>query len=106
MSKTVKTWIGVTNFMIASLFLCYEMGLQVALAVVTTPLMQSLMDAAHLGWLTGCYFFAYTLMQIPGGVLFDRFSCRHIDLIGIMLCNRCFLFSNSHAYPIIFYPDL
>lgn len=104
MSKTIKTWIGVVSFVIASLFLCYEMGLQVALAVVTTPLMQSLhMDAAHLGWLTGCYFFAYTLMQIPGGVLFDRFSCRHIMTLSALCCAiGAFLFSNSHAYPIIF----
>lgn len=75
------------TFIAAATFLCYEMILQVALAIITKPLMTSVgMNAAHLGWLSSCYFLAYTVMQIPAGLLFDRFSCRSVMLYSCLCC--------------------
>lgn len=75
------------TFIAASTFLCYEMTLQVALAVVTQPLMAATgLNASHLGWLSACYFFAYTVMQIPAGLLFDRFSCRNVMFLSALCC--------------------
>ena len=75
------------TFIAASAFLCYEMALQVALAVVTDPLMESAgMNASHLGWLGSCYFLSYTIMQIPAGLMFDRYSCRNVMFISAAIC--------------------
>lgn len=77
----------IVTFIAASTFLCYEMTLQVALAVVTDPLMETAqLNASHLGWLSACYFLAYTLMQIPAGLLFDRFSCRNVMFLSALCC--------------------
>ena len=75
------------TFIAAATFLCYEMVLQVALAVVTQPLMAAAgLNATHLGWLGSCYFLSYTFMQIPAGLLFDRFSCRNVMLLSALCC--------------------
>jgi predicted MFS family arabinose efflux permease len=37
-------------------------------------------DAQGLAWLTGAYFFAFTLCQIPVGVALDRFGIRPVSL--------------------------
>lgn len=75
------------TFIAAATFLCYEMILQVALAVVTEPLMASAgLNASHLGWLSSCYFLSYTVMQIPAGLMFDRFSCRNVMFYSAICC--------------------
>lgn len=75
------------TFIAAATFLCYEMILQVALALITKPLMSSAgINALHLGWLSSCYFLSYTVMQIPAGLLFDRFSCRSVMLYSALCC--------------------
>ncbi len=104
MDHKIKPSVGIITFIAASLFLCYEMGLQVAPAVVTSPLMKALhVNAAHLGWLSSCYFLAYTIMQIPGGLLFDRFACRNI-MVGSALCCTlgALLFATTPVLPLIF----
>lgn len=61
-------------YSVAILFLFYEMGLQVSPSVMTNELMQSFhLDAAGLGVVSGFYFYSYSLMQLPVGLLFDRF---------------------------------
>lgn len=77
----------ILTFIAASTFLCYEMMLQVALAVVTEPLMASAnINASHLGWLSACYFLSYTVMQIPAGLMFDKFSCRNVMFFSALFC--------------------
>jgi len=69
--------IGVIIYILAALFLFYEMALQVSPSVMTFDLMKDLkLDAKSLGIMSACYFYSYTLMQIPAGLLFDRFGPR------------------------------
>jgi MFS family permease len=70
-----------------SLFLCFEMALQVSPGVMTEPLRQDLhLSAYGLGLMSGCYFFTYSAMQIPSGLLYDRANFRVLVTIAISVC--------------------
>ncbi len=78
---------GVIVYILAALFLLYEMALQVSPSVMTSELMRDLnVDAGGLGLMAGFYFYSYTLMQITAGMLYDRFSCRWMMAFGISVC--------------------
>lgn len=86
-------------YSVAILFLFYEMGLQVSPSVMTNELMQSFhLDAAGLGVVSGFYFYSYSLMQLPVGLLFDRFGARILITIAIFGCAvGAFFFGNMHT---------
>lgn len=74
-------------YALAAAFLCYEMALQVSPSVMTVHLMRDFnIDAAGLGLMSGFYFYSYTLMQIPAGLLFDRYSSRWLITIALLVC--------------------
>lgn len=72
---------------LASLFYLYEFSLQVSVAVMTHQLMHAFAtDALGLGIVSSAYYFAYTPMQLPAGVLYDRFGPRRLITIAILVC--------------------
>lgn len=74
-------------FTLVSLFLFYEMGVQVSPSVMTTQLMHSLaINAVGLGFMSSFYFYTYTAMQVPAGMLLDRFGVRHIVVVALIVC--------------------
>ena len=86
-------------FFLVALFLCYEMALQVSPGVITKQLMQSLdVNVFGLGITSGSYFLTYTLMQIPAGMLFDKYPPRKMILWPLLICilgATLFSFANS-----------
>ena len=75
-------------YALAAAFLCYEMALQVSPSIMTSQLMRDLhIDAAGLGLMSGFYFYSYTAMQIPVGLLFDRFSAKLLISIAVVICS-------------------
>jgi MFS family permease len=81
------SWRAIIVYGLAAAFLCYEMALQVSPSVMTHQLMRDLsIDAAGLGIISGFYFYSYTLMQIPAGLLFDRYSTRWLTTISLLVC--------------------
>jgi MFS family permease len=51
-----------------------------------------------LGIMSGVYFYTYTAMQIPSGILLDKFSPRYVITGAILICTigaALFAFSNS-----------
>lgn len=71
----------------ACLFFMYEFILQVSPNVMTQDLMRDLkVDAAGIGFISGAYYIAYTAMQIPAGLLYDRFGPRALLSIAALLC--------------------
>lgn len=69
----------VTAFMLA-------MFHRMAPAVLATELQQAFrVTGAQLGVLAAAYFYAYTLMQIPSGVLVDTFGARKTVSLGLTL---------------------
>jgi MFS family permease len=82
--QKLKPYIFIT---LAGLFLLLEMGLQVSLGVITSELMTDLkITAAGLGIIGSSYFYSYTCMQVPGGILFDCLSSKKILGASIILC--------------------
>ncbi len=74
-------------YALAALFLLYEMALQVSPSVMTRELMQDFqVGAATLGVMASFYFYGYTLMQIPVGLLFDRFNARTLITMAVFIC--------------------
>lgn len=74
-------------YFIASLFLFFEMAVQVSPSVMTTQLMHDLQIGVFgLGFMSGSYFYSYTLMQLPSGLLFDRFNPRLVIVASIVAC--------------------
>jgi MFS family permease len=79
------------------LFLIFEMGVQVSPSVMTSQLMRDLhLNTFQLGLMSGFYFYTYTAMQIPSGLLFDFHNPRMIISTAILTCSLgalCFSFS-------------
>lgn len=75
-------------------FYFYEYFLQVSPGVMVPELMQAFkVNAAELGNLAAYYFYAYALMQIPVGVLIDKYGSRLLLVIASLICMLgCLLF--------------
>ncbi len=55
-------------------------------------------NGAGLGNLSAFYFYAYLLMQIPVGILLDRYSPRLLTALAIFLCSvSTFIFSQTNS---------
>lgn len=88
-------------FLLASFFYFYQMILQVSPDVLGPYLMEKFSVTEHrLGMLTSAYFFAYMLMQIPVGILLDRWGAHRMLSLASCLCALgSFLFSIApHFY--------
>lgn len=92
---TRKNAIGI--YILVSLFLCFEMAVQVSPGVMTSQLMRDFkINAFGLGIMSGFYFYTYTLLQIPAGLFFDRFNVRFVVVIPLLICVMgTFLFSQA-----------
>lgn len=78
---------SVLLFILVSLFLFFEMALQVSPGIMINVLMQSLhIDIFWLGMTSGAYFITYTFMQIPAGLFYDRFSARNVIMLPLLIC--------------------
>jgi MFS family permease len=72
--KSVLPWLICS---IGMLFYCYNYFLRVSPSVMQNDLMQSLhISASQFGNLAAFYYYAYTPMQIPVGMIYDRFGAR------------------------------
>ncbi len=93
MSSRTQSWFGIVSYCLATLFLLYEMAVQVSPSIMVHPLMHDLhIDAAVLGMMASAYFYSYTIMQIPVGLLFDRFPAKYLLLIAMCCCAGGLLF--------------
>ncbi|HJO95182.1 MAG TPA: MFS transporter [Victivallales bacterium] len=82
--STVKPYIFIT---LTGLFLLLEMGLQVSVSVITPELMHDLhISAVGIGFISSFFFYSYTVMQIPGGMLFDCISAKKVISVSIFCC--------------------
>ncbi len=73
---------------LATVFLLYEFILQVSPSVITKELMHdlNLNTAASLGAVLAFYHYAYTIMQLPAGVLLDRFGPQKLLTVATLTC--------------------
>lgn len=74
-------------FFLAALFYLYEFVLQVAPSVMAGPMMRTFhVGAEGFGIISAFYFYAYAPMQLPAGLLFDRYGPRKLMSLALMLC--------------------
>ncbi|MFZ4076367.1 MAG: MFS transporter [Legionellaceae bacterium] len=74
-------------FLLAASFYLYEFVLQVAPGVMAAPMMQTFhVTAEGFGIISAFYFYAYAPMQLPAGVLFDRYGPRKLMTAALILC--------------------
>lgn len=72
---------------LGAVFYAYEYLLRITPNVITHELMQSYqINAAALGNLAGFYYYAYTPMQLPVGLMMDKFGPRRLLTVACLLC--------------------
>ena len=86
---------------ISSLFYVYEFFLRVMPSVITQELQHDFnASLGSISMMTACFGYAYALMQIPSGVLIDRFGPRRLLTSAVIICScASFVFmSTTHMY--------
>lgn len=80
-------FIGWLMFGLGALFYFYEYLLRVSPSVMTTELMTNYhINAAQLGHLTAFYYYIYAPMQMPVGMLMDRYGPRKLLSFAALCC--------------------
>jgi MFS family permease len=84
--------------LIAALFYCYEFVLRIIPGVLQGELSAAFghISASTFGQLSALYYFAYSPMQLPVGILMDRFGPRRLLSFACFCCTiGSFMFSYS-----------
>ncbi|MBA3537262.1 MAG: MFS transporter [Tatlockia sp.] len=83
-NKSVLPWVV---WGLGCLFYFYECLLQVSPSVMSSELMRDFsVTSQTLGILSGIYFYSYAAMQLPGGVLMDRFGPHRLVTLATAIC--------------------
>src|SRR3990167_3419934 len=85
---------------IAALFYCYEFVLRIIPGVLQSELSAAFghISASTFGQLSALYYFAYSPMQMPVGILMDRFGPRRLLSLACFCCAvGSFMFSYSSS---------
>lgn len=100
MSKKQSFMFPAIVCLLGAMFYLYEFILQVSPGVITNELMRDLhLTAAGLGTMSAFYYYAYTPMQLPAGLLYDRFGPRRLIAIAILICAAgALFFSLTHNF--------
>lgn len=86
---------------LAAIFYLYELMLLVSPSVMVDDLALAFKTSAEqLGSLAAFYYYAYALMQIPVGLLMDRYGPRILLTAASMLCTLgCIIFAKATILP-------
>ncbi len=87
MSKR-SVWLPWLICCIGALFYCYEYFLRILPSVMVTDLLQIFrINGVQFGNLVAFYYYAYTPMQLPVGILMDRFEPRILLVFAALVCS-------------------
>ncbi|MDF2690540.1 MAG: major facilitator family transporter [Gammaproteobacteria bacterium] len=72
---------------VSAIFVLYQFLLQSSVSVMIPGLMQDLrINIVSIGLLSSSFFYPYVILQIPAGILADRFGARILLISAILLC--------------------
>lgn len=85
---------------LTAIFYFYIFLLQVSPSVMVHDLMSSFsVHATAISNFASIYFLIYMVMQIPVGILFDRFSARWLLTLAAAMCGiGCVIFATAHSF--------
>lgn len=91
---------GFMIWLLASMFFLYEFFLRTFVGSVANQIMDDLsLSAEKFALVSSAYYFTYAAMQIPVGMLVDKFGVRKILVFGTVICAiSAFLFAHSTTY--------
>ncbi len=91
------------GWLTAAMFFFYAWVMRVAPSVMVEELMRDFaVGAAVLGNLSAAYFYGYAGMQIPVGLLLDRFGPRRLITISALSCaGGCVLFATGNTLAMV-----
>jgi len=103
MKKNVYFRNPYTVISVAALFYLYEFFIRVSPSVITNELMHDFsINAGELGFLSSLFYYSYTIMQIPAGLLGDKFGPRKVLAIAALICSASLiLLAYAEHAPII-----
>lgn len=96
--KRKHLWLGTLICVIGAIFYCYEFILRIIPGALQSELSAAFghISATAFGQLSAAYYFAYSPMQLPVGMLMDRFGPRRLLTLACLLCTLgSILFSYS-----------
>jgi MFS family permease len=84
----LKVYRGLIICIIAALFYCYEFILRILPGILHSELSAKMgnIPAAMFGQIAALYYFAYSPMQLPVGMLMDRFGPRRLLSLACFCC--------------------
>lgn len=83
----LNTTLGVVIVTLAAIFYCYEYLLRVSPSVMNAELMQHYrINDFQLGSLTAYYYYIYAPMQLPVGLLVDRYGPKRLMIGACLSC--------------------
>ncbi len=85
-------------WLVAAIFYAYEFFLRISPKVMVPELAQAFhVHATQIANLSAAYYFAYAIMQIPVGILLDRYGIqRLLTFAAILVTSGSLLFASTH----------
>ncbi len=96
--KWIFVWAWLV-WIVSALQVPYQFLLQSSTSVMIPMMMRSFsVGSAGVGFLSSSFFYTYLLLQIPAGILIDRFGARKLLSAGTFICAiACWLFAHAHS---------
>lgn len=97
LKNTLKNLYPWFIWFLSSSFIFYKYVLQVSPSIMVNELMKAFsLSGESMGSLAAFYFYAYLVMQLPAGLLLDRFNPRYIFSAAILICaSGAWMFSHA-----------
>lgn len=88
---------------IGAMFYCYEFILRIIPGILQDELRTAFgnLSATAFGQIAALYYFAYSPMQLPVGILMDRFGPRYLLSLACLCCTLGSLMFSSHLLMLV-----
>ncbi len=87
-------------WLVGCTFMMYQFFLQISVSVMIPQLIAEFaIDSRGVGLLASSYFLFYIILQVPAGMLVDRFGARRVLAVGFLGCiGSCFILARAEQF--------